>query len=32
MKILIHGATLDGEPLQADGIALEGKNCADLPP
>ncbi len=30
MKILIHGATLDGEPLQADGIALDGKNCAEL--
>jgi hypothetical protein len=30
MKILIHSTTLDGEPLEADGIALEGKNCAEL--
>ncbi len=30
MKILIHSTTLDGEPLQADGIALDGKNCAEL--
>ena len=30
MKILIHGVALDGEPLQADGIALDGKNCAEL--
>jgi hypothetical protein len=28
MKILIHSTTLDGEPLQADSIALNGKNCA----
>jgi hypothetical protein len=33
MKILIHSTTLDGEPLQADSIALNGKNCAvDHPP
>jgi hypothetical protein len=30
MKILIHSTTLDGEPLQADSIALNGKNCAEL--
>ena len=30
MKILIHSTTLDGEPLEADGIALEGKNCTEL--
>ena len=30
MKILIHSTTLDGEPLEAGGIALEGKNCAEL--
>lgn len=30
MKILIHSTTLDGEPLEADGIALEGKNCEEL--
>ena len=30
MKILIHSTTLDGEPLEADGIALEGKTCTDL--
>lgn len=30
MKILIHSTTPDGEPLDADGIALEGKNCAEL--
>ncbi len=30
MKILIHSTTLDGEPLETDGIALEGKNCAEL--
>lgn len=30
MKILIHLTTLDGEPLETDGIALEGKNCAEL--
>ena len=30
MKILIHSTTLDGEPLEADGIALEGKNCSEL--
>jgi len=30
LKILIHSTTLDGEPLQADGIALEGKNCIEL--
>jgi hypothetical protein len=30
MKILIYSTTLDGEPLQADGIALKGKNCAEL--
>ena len=27
---MIHSTTLDGEPLEADGIALEGKNCAEL--
>lgn len=26
MKILIHSTTLDGEPLEADGIALRKEN------
>ena len=30
MKILIHSTTLDGEPLQGDSIALDGRNCAEL--
>lgn len=30
MKILIHSTTRDGEPLEADGIAVEGKNFAEL--
>ncbi len=27
---LIHSTTLNGEPLETDGITLEGKNCAEL--
>ena len=27
---MLFRSTLDGEPLEADGIALKGKNCAEL--